>query len=225
MSKSYLRSSSFRWAPSLEDNTEVAFTRDSRQNNDGIVAEISGVISNLLPKLNTAKSHGFARILESTSVTTKNRQPGVVQSTTRVPFTVSQGNIGAATTEFADVGVKSEITPTIVNPRSDIIELKMKFEVSSLVGSTDRGPQTASNVVTTTVDVRSGQSAAVGGLITNTSGTDYNPVNNPDALFNLNASKAFRRNKSQFVVFVTPIIKSSASTGSEKIKKKFRLRE
>ncbi|MEM7647327.1 MAG: BON domain-containing protein, partial [Pseudomonadota bacterium] len=225
MSKNYLRSSSFRWAPSLEDNTSVGFTRDTRQNNDGIVAEISGVIQNLLPKLNSAKAHGFARILESTSVTTKNGQPGVVQSGTRIPFLVQQGNLGGTTTEFADVGVKSEITPNIINPRSDIIELKMKFEVSTLVGNTERGPSTANNTVTTTVDVRSGQSAAVGGLITNTSGTEYNPENNPEALFNLNASKSFRRNKSQFVIFVTPIIKSSASTGSEKIKRKFRLRE
>ena len=225
MSKKYLRSSSFQWAPSLQDNTEVAFTRDSRNNNDGIVAEISGVITNLLPKLNSAKSHGFARVLETTSVTTKNKQPGIVQSSTRIPFLVQQGGLGAATTEFADVGVKSEITPTIVNARSDVIELKMKFEVSSLIGNTDRGPQTASNVVNTVVDVRSGQSAAVGGLITNTSGTEYNPETNPDALFNLQASKAFRRNKTQFIIFVTPIIKSSASTGSEKIKRKFRLRE
>ena len=225
MSKKYLRSSAFRWAPSIQDNSSVGFTRDSTTNNDGVIAEISGIISGLLPKLNTAKSHGFARILESTSVTTKNRKPGLVQSSTRVPFLVQQGNLGGSTTEFADVGIKSEITPTIVNPRSDIIELKMKFEVSSLVGNTDRGPQTASNIVNTVVDVRSGQSAAVGGLISNTSGTEYNPESNPDAIFNLSASKAFRRNKSQFVIFVTPIIKSSASAGSEKIKRRFRLRE
>lgn len=225
LSKKYLNSNSFRWAPGVQDNTEVAFTKDTRSNNDGIVAEISGVISNLLPKLNVARSHGHARILESTSVTTKNRQKGIISSTTRIPFTVNQGNFGAATTEFAQVGIASEITPSIENPRSDMIELDMKFTVSALVGNTDRGPQTTNNAVQTIVNVRSGQSAAVGGLIQNTSTTEYNPDTNPDAIVNLYAAKSFNRNNNQFVVFVTPIIKSSASAGSEKIKRKFRIRD
>ena len=225
LSKKYLNSNSFRWSPGVVDNTNVTFTKDTRSNNDGIVAEISGVISNLLPKLNTARSHGHARVLESTSVTTKNKEKGVVSSTTRIPYTVNQGNLGAATTEFVNVGVASEITPTIENPRSDVIELNMKFTVSALLGNTDRGPQTANNAVQTIVNVRSGQSAAVGGLIQNSSTTEYNPDTNPDAIINLYAARAFNRNRSQFVVFVTPIIKSSASAGSEKIKKKFRLRD
>ena len=57
---------------------------------------------------------------------------------------------------------------------------------------------------------------------------DYNklPKNTPDnPLISLYTSKSFRRNQSQFVVFITPIIKNSASAGSEKIKAKFRLRE
>ncbi len=226
LSKKYLRSSAFQWAPALQDNTEVAFTKDTTQNSDGIIAEISGVITNLLPKLNAAKQHGFARVLKSSSVTTKEGQQGVVNATQNLPILIRQpGNVGAITNSSVPVGVESTITPTISNPRSDIIQLDMQFRVSSLIGQTDQGPQTASNFVKTIVDVRSGQSAAIGGLIENTTGTEFNPDSNPDALFNLYSAKDFRRNKSQFVVFVTPIIKPSASAGSEKIKRKFRLRE
>jgi pilus assembly protein CpaC len=204
----------------------VAFTKDTTQNSDGIIAEISGVITNLLPKLNAAKQHGFARVLKSSSVTTKEGQQGVVNATQNLPILIRQpGNVGAITNSSVPVGVESTITPTISNPRSDIIQLDMQFRVSSLIGQTDQGPQTASNFVKTIVDVRSGQSAAIGGLIENTTGTEFNPDSNPDALFNLYSAKDFRRNKSQFVVFVTPIIKPSASAGSEKIKRKFRLRE
>lgn len=226
LNKKYLRSAAFKWAPALQDNTEVAFTKDTRQNSDGIVAEISGIITNLLPKLNTAKSHGFARILQSTSVTTKNRKPGLVKAVTEVTFNVRDpSNLGASSPATKEAGITSKITPTIVNPRSDVIELAMEFDVSSIIGVTAGSAQIARNVVNTTVNVRSGQSAAVGGLIKNTSGTEYNPDPNQDALFNLYASKDFRRNKSQFVVFVTPVIKSSASAGSEKVKRKFRMRE
>ncbi len=229
LSKKYLRSNSFQWAPSLQDNTEVAFTQDTRNNNDGIVAEISGVITGLLPKLNYAKSHGYARILKSTSVTTKNRSPGIISSNMLIPFVVRQpgsnGQVGVNTPASAKVGITSNITPTIVNPRSDVIQLDMSFSMSTLIGNTGAGPQTAENNVKTTVNVRSGQSAAVGGLISTDSGTEYNPDQDPNALFNLYAAKDFRRNKNQFVVFVTPIIKASASQGSEGIKNKFRLRE
>ncbi len=226
LSKKYLRSSAFQWAPGLEDNTEVRFTQDSRENNDGIVTEISGIISNLLPKLNVAKQHGYAKILKSSSVTTKNRKPGVLNSTTGIPYVERQpGNVAVNNTRFAPVGVQSTITPTIINPRSDVIELDMKFTMTTLVGQSNTGPQISNNTVNTVVNVRSGQSAAIGGLIAADSGTEYNPDANPDALFNLYSAKDFRSNKSQFVVFVTPIIKSSAAAGSEKIKRKFRLRE
>ena len=226
LSKKYLRSSAFQWAPALTDTTSVTFEKDTTSGSDGIITQISGVIDNLLPRLNSAKQHGMARILKSTSVTTKDGQQGVVSATQEIPFIIRQpGNIGAAITEKSEVGVKAAITPTIINPRSDIIQLKMEFEVSNVLGVTANGPQVARNSVNTMVDVRSGQSAAIGGLIGTDSGTEYNPDANPDALFNLYSAKDFRRNKNQFVVFVTPIIKSSASAGSEKIKRKFRLRE
>ena len=224
MSKRYLNSSSFRWAPSLTDNTDVGFTRDTRGNNDGIVATISGVINNLLPKLNSAKEHGFARVLESTSVTTKEGVAGIVSSGIQIPYRIAQGQ-GLFSTGFKDVTTTSKIKPKVVNSRSDIIELRMEFQISSLLGNTDQGPQVSSNTVITTVQVRSGQSAAIGGLIKNNSGTDYNPDSNPEAVFNLYSGKNVRRNKTQFVVFVTPSIKPSASAGSEKIKRKFRLQE
>ncbi len=229
LSKKYLRSTSFKWALSLQDNTNEKFTQDSRANNDGIVTEISGIINNLLPKLNSAKQHGNARILKSTSVTTKNKEVGKITSNIKIPYIVRQpgsnGQIGVNTPASADVGITSAITPTIINPRSDVIELKMNFQMSTLIGNTQAGPQTAVNTVETTVNVRSGQSAAIGGLISSDSGTEYHPDQDPNALFNLYAAKDFRRNKNQFVVFVTPIIKPSASAGSEKIKRKFRLRE
>ena len=228
MSKRYLKSSSFRWSPSLKDNTDIGFTKDTRKNSDGIVAEISGVISNLLPKLNSAKEHGYARVLESTSVTTTEGKPGLVSSGTKIPYVVSvpTGNGGAAwNTQFENVGINSKITPTIISQRSDLIQLSMEFSVSSILEDTAQGPKIAQNKVQTIVNVRGGQSAAIGGLIRNISGTAYNPDSDEDALFNLYSGKRFRRDKAQFVVFVTPFIKASASAGSEKIKQKFRLRE
>jgi pilus assembly protein CpaC len=136
--------------------------------------------------------------------------------------------LGQPSTNFADVGITSIITPEILNARSDNVRLTMDFTMSNLLGLTDKGPMISNSQMQTVLIVRSGQSAAVGGLISNQTSTDYNKLprgasDNP--IISLYASKSFQRNQSQFVLFVTPIIKSNASAGSEKIKKKMRLRD
>ena len=155
-------------------------------------------------------------------------QKGDLQNTTNIPYQTAAGTTGQPSTNFAETGLKTSITPAIINPRSDSIRLQMEFSMASLLGLTDKGPMISKDQLTTVVIVRSGQSAAVGGLISNSSGTDYNKLPKTtatDPIISLYASKAFQRNQSQFVVFVTPIIKASASQGAEKIKEKFRLHD
>jgi pilus assembly protein CpaC len=225
LNKDYSNSSRFQWTPTVGDTTNVSFTQDSRQPS-GVVSSITGTISNLLPKLNWAKAHGHARILKTTSVITKQDVAGVVQQSTTIPY-ITQNQLGAAVPGTANVSLVSNITPSIENPRSDLISLKMTFNIGSLVSITSLGPVISNNAVTTEVSVRSGESAAVAGLIGNSQTMDYNKI--PDglqnALFSFYSSKAFQKNQSQFVVFVTPIIKSSASSGVDKVKEKFRLNE
>jgi len=225
LSKTYLRSSSFRFAPSLQDNSQIQFQSGNDSTLGGIVSTFTGIVSGLLPKLNYAKSHGFGRVLKSTSIVVEEGERGQITQGTRVPYVTRQGAGFGATTEFEDINISCGVTPSIPNPRSDQIKLDLEFQVKELIGMTAAGPQTSNNNLSTKVSVRSGQSAAIGGLIGSNSSTAYNPDNGTDAVINLNASKNFQKNRSQYVVFVTPIIKSSASSGSEKIKAKFRLRE
>lgn len=106
--------------------------------------------------------------------------------------------------------------------------MDMAFKVSSMIGSTSAGaPITSSNEMTSAIIVRDRQSAAVGGLIRNSSTTGYNRPNGSykNPIITLYASKEFSKDQSQFVVFVTPVVKTSASAGAEQIKKKFRLRD
>ncbi len=225
LSKDYSNSSRFQWTPIIGDNTSLSFTVDSRQPS-GVISSITGTISNLLPKLNWAKAHGHARILKTTSVITKQDVAGRVSQKTTIPY-VTQNQLGASIPGSAEVSLISDITPSIDSPRSDLINMKMTFNIGSLVSLTALGPIISNNSVTTEVSVRSGESAAVAGLIGNSQTMDYNKV--PDglqnALFSFYTSKAFQKNQSQFVVFVTPIIKASASTGVDKVKEKFRLNE
>lgn len=224
LQKDYSKSFRFQWLPDIGDGSSMEFTTGGR-NPGGLATTITGTISNLLPKLNWAKQHGHARVLQSSSVTVEDRKPGVINSITRLPYQVVNAQ-GQPSTNFEEAGIRTNITPEIMGARSDSVKMALNFAVKSLLSYSDQGPLTASREIQTTLHVRSGQSAAVGGLISNDSGTNYNKLpagasKNP--LISLYASKDFRRNQSQFVVFVTPLIKSSASAGSDKIKRKFRL--
>lgn len=224
LQKDYNKAFRFQWRPDIDEGGGVEFSTGGR-NPGGVTATITGTISNLLPKLNWAKEHGFARVLQSTSLIIEDQKQGSLNSITRLPYQVVNAQ-GQPSTNFEETGLRAAITPRILGARSDSVKLEMSFAVKSLISYSAAGPLTSSREIQTTIHVRSGQSAAVGGLITNDSATNYNKLpqdasRNP--IISLYASKDFRRNQSQFVVFVTPIIKSSASAGSEEIKRKFRL--
>ncbi len=223
LSKDYSKSFHFQWTPGISDNSQVQFTTGG-QNQGGVGATITGTVSNLIPKLNWAKEHGFARVLQSESVMVEDGRTGVINSIQQIPYQMSSPF--GPSTGFAEAGIRTSITPATMSQRSDSVKLSMTFSVKSLDAITSAGPSTSSRELQTIIHVRSGQSAAVGGLISSNSATGYNrpPAGaDPNPILSLYASRQFSRNQSQFVVFVTPIIKSSASAGSEKIKKKFRL--
>ncbi len=226
LQKDYTKGFRFQWTPDIGDGSKVNFSIGDRSPS-GLTSAITGTISNLLPKLNWAKEHGHARVLQSSSIIVEDKQPGTLNSIQSIPYTVVTA-MGLPSTSFAEAGMRTTITPTIIGARSDSVSLKMNFSVKSLIGMTTAGPLTSSREITTQIVVRSGASAAVGGLIYSDSATGYNklPANaSTNPLISLYASKDFRRNQSQFVVFVTPVIKASASSGAENIKRKFRLRD
>jgi pilus assembly protein CpaC len=226
LNKDYSKSFNFDWSPGLDDKSGLQFTSSSGSAS-GSSTSITGTIYNLIPKLNWAKEHGHARVLQSTSLIIQDGQKGELQNTTSIPYPIAQAN-GVTSTGHDEIGIRTSISPKILNARSDSISMDLTFSVKEPAGTTGTGLMISNSEVHTLVIVRSGQSAAVGGLVSNTSSTDYNRVpagSSSNPIFSLRASKAFTHKQSQFVVFVTPIIKASASQGSEKIKKKFRLRD
>jgi pilus assembly protein CpaC len=226
LNKNYNRGFRFQWTPSLKEDSGVQFSSGSEGSSGGIIGTITGTISDLLPKLNFAKAHGHARVLQSSSIIVQEGVEGSIQSGTRVPYS-AQNQFGQITTTFADTGLNTSVTPFIVSAKSDGVRMTVKFSIKALVGETEKGPLINERVINTSVIVRSGQSAAIGGLVGNDSSMDYNrlPKGASNPILSLYASKLFQKNQSQFVVFITPVILNSASEGSEEVKKKFRLKE
>jgi len=227
LSKNYQKSFRFQFTPEINDGgSGIPITAGDTGN--GFGTQITATINNLFPKLNWAKQHGHARVLESGSIMVKDGSQAVFESKTTIgQQTVSQ-NGTAVSGGGQQVGITVKVTPTTTGERSDSVDLNLDFRVGAPAGTGPNGQlNVAQNIITTSLIVRSTQSAAVGGLITNQSTTGYNKtppgVSNP--IISLLASKDFSHDQSQFVVFVTPIVRSSASTGAEKIKQKFRIRD
>jgi pilus assembly protein CpaC len=225
LSKDYLRNFGFSWIPSLDAGGSLAFGQSTT---GGVTSQgsgsLSGTIGNLFPKLNSAQNAGYARILEQSIIITRSGKSGVFQRLLKLPIQVVNAQ-GGVDFKVADIGPKISVTPR-VQGQSDDVELELDFSYDGFAGKQGNAPVTLGHVYKGVVLVRSGESAAVINALSNVISTQFNKdppggsvPSNP--LFTLLRSKAFQKNKSQFVVFVTPQVMESASTGTDDIKAKY----
>jgi len=216
--ESYGKSFLFKFEPSFAAGTTSA----------GSVNDTFNLISRLAPKLQWAKQHGYARVLDTASILTQDKKKGIYENKITIFGAVvaaSSSNGGAAAPPSQNnviATVKIDVTPTIKSERSGLIELT-NMNVS--VDDTD-SKKTTTNSVNTTISVRDRQSAAFAGIIKKKGSNEFGGSPGvEDAIVSFKSGKKYDKSSSNFVVFVTPIIKTSASAGVDQVKKKFRLRE
>jgi pilus assembly protein CpaC len=237
LNKEYGKVFAFKWAPLMgEDQSKISFGQTEAGNVTSTSSgTLSATISNLFPKLNAAKSAGYARIIQSGMVIVRDQQKANIKKSTQIPFALGSGDFTKATS--ASVGITMDVQPRILEQEK--VELPITIEVSLGDGSTP--PRTTQNSINTNLVIKSKESAAIGGIVQNQSSTNYD--NNGDdpapfttapgagtgstgsPLFRLFRSKNYRTSKSQYVMFVTPEIIESATAGTEEIRRKFRRRE
>lgn len=228
LSKDYTRIFGFKWAPTLGgDGGQISFGKTSSggvtTNSNGTLA---GTIANLFPKLASAKSAGYARVIQSGVVITKDKKQAKIVKNSIKPFAIGTGEFTRA--DKAESGFNLDVTPAILPEEK--IDLSIGLSVSSTVGDP---PESLNNTISTSLVIKSKESAVIGGVVVNKSSTDFdrNPpfgkdqVENGSTLFSFLKSKSYGTTKNQFVVFVTPEIIESASQGTEEIKKKFKRRQ
>lgn len=232
LSKDYNRLFGFKWQPgfSVDPSISVGQTGSGAMGSSGL--SLSGTISSLLPKLQSAQKAGFARVLKTGTVVVRSGQVAKLNEQQQFPFMV-QGANGQVTAAQKDVGLALAVTPVILGQSEDI-QMDLHLKQSNVVGRTPTGqaPRTSNHEVETKLYVKSRESAAVAGVMSSDIGTDFNKDDpNPGAfdggnqqLFNLMRTKSYRKQKSQFVIFVTPEIVENASDGTEDLKKNFRVK-
>ncbi|MDH5580577.1 MAG: pilus assembly protein N-terminal domain-containing protein [Bdellovibrionales bacterium] len=225
LSKDYNRVFGFKWSPLM--STTGASIQFGKQASDGLSTQsqgtLAGTISNLLPKLASAKSAGQARVIQSGMVIVKDGTQAKLAKKSSKPFAIGTGEFVKA--EKAESGFDLGVTPKVLSQEK--IELAMGISVSASIGDP---PEVQSNTISTSMVVKSKDSAVVGGVVINRDSTEYdrNPPfgNNPNQggtpLFSFLRSKSITKGKSQFVIFVTPEIIANAASGTDDILKKFK---
>ncbi len=235
ISKGFESQFGFSWAPSIDtdkSNATLTWSNPAAKDTNGnelspLTTTITGIISGFIPKLQDAVLNNRGRVIQSAAITIEDGKPGSIKKTTTYPYLVKTEN--SVNTEKADVGIDMKLTPKILNDsqKSDDINLSIDIGVSQVIGKVEGTsyPITANNTIGTTINIKSDQTAAIGGIVQNNIYKAYGDGSKDEnVIVSLSRSKSFTKGKSQFVVFITPTILSTASEGSDSVKEKFRVK-
>jgi pilus assembly protein CpaC len=176
----------------------------------------SNDIEGLVDALN---QEGLLTVLAEPSLVAMSGQTASFLAGGEFPIPVSQTN-GAITVEFKQFGVKLDFTPTVLSEHR--ISLKVRPEVSQIdtTASVTTGGITVPGLsvrrADTTVELASGQSFAIGGLmqsnvqdiISQVPGLGSIPI-----LGKLFSSTNYQNNKTELVIIVTPYLVEPTDPG------------
>ena len=182
---------------------------------EGVVTlMVEGAGSRLDAVIGMLKNSGEFKSLAQPNLVTVEGQEATFLAGGEFPFpTIQGGQSNAVTITWKEYGIRLAFTPDITN--SGNVRLKVAPEVSSLDfanGLTFSGfqiPSILARRVETDVELRSGQTLAIGGLLDNSMLTDVDKIpllGDLPLLGFLFRSENIRQNRSELIVLVTPYI-------------------
>jgi pilus assembly protein CpaC len=162
---------------------------------------------NLNVMLEALSEEGLATILAEPNLTARTGEPASFLAGGEFPFQ-SVDEDGNPVTDFKDFGIGLNFTPTVID--GNRISLNVAVEASDLDFSSGGDvPSLNTRRATTIVDLGSGQSFAIAGLIENSTSQDVSSVPGLGAIPVLGAlfrSTGFQRGQTELVILVTPTL-------------------
>lgn len=174
---------------------------------------------NIQALVDALNQEGLITVLAEPSLVALSGQTASFLAGGEFPIPVSQVN-GAISVEFKQFGVKLDFTPTVLSEGR--ISLKVRPEVSQIdtsVSVTTGGitvPGLSVRRADTTVELASGQSFAIGGLLqSNTTDiiSQIPGVGSIPILGKLFSSSNYQNNKTELVIMVTPYLVEPTDPG------------
>ena len=167
------------------------------------------------------KTRGYFQSLAEPTLIAYNGQEASFLAGGEIPIPIAQGITGAVSVSYKEFGVRLTFKPTIAG---DVIRMKVKPEVSTIDFSTGvtlqgfRIPGLITRRAETDVELRDGQSFAIGGLLNNVSQTDRAAIpilSNLPIIGNFFKSKADSKERTELVVLITPHLVRPIEAGHE----------
>jgi len=190
--------------------TATAFTKGSQFTTLGLAGHFLGL--DLLSAIDLGETNGQVTTLANPNLTALSGETGTFLAGGEIPIPVSQG-LGAVSIEYKQYGVSLAYTPTVL--ADGRISLRVRPEVSQLSSAgaaTINGltvPALTTRRAETTVELGSGQSFMIGGLLQNDhlNSIDKAPgLGDVPVLGALFRSNEFQRHETELVIVITPYL-------------------
>ena len=207
------------WGPAIPEFApgEAGLSQATIQDKGLFLQSLSGnFLFNLV--IDAAKDKGLAKVLAEPNLTTLSGQEARFLAGGEFPIPVPQDN-GNTTIEYKDYGVGLQFIPVVLD--SGVISLKVNVTVSDLTnqnsaslstGATGGGtnfyvPALIKRSANSTVEVKTGQTIAIAGLINESLRENVNKfpgLGDVPVLGVLFRSQEFVKGQTELVIFVTP---------------------
>jgi pilus assembly protein CpaC len=177
-----------------------------------VIAGFSGSAGSLTAVIDALSEEGLLTILAEPTLTAMSGETASFLAGGEFPIPVSQA-LGVTTIEFKPYGIGLNFVPTVMSPNH--ISLRVRPEVSQI---TSQGaiqlngltiPALTVRRAETTIELGSGQSFAIAGLLQDNTSTDiqrFPGLGDLPVLGALFSSSSFQRNESELLILVTPYI-------------------
>ena len=191
--------------------SQYSFTKgDTVRTSLGLAGKLLGL--DVLSAIDLGEQNGQVTTLANPNLTALSGETGTFLAGGEIPIPISQA-LGTVSVEYKQFGVSLSYTPTVMSDGR--ISLRVRPEVSQLDYSNavpiggSRVPALTTRRAETTVELGSGQSFMIAGLLSNVHNNffDKTPgVGDVPILGALFKSNAFQRNETELVIVITPYL-------------------
>lgn len=209
----------FRYAPSSQDPTFVSGQGANRPLS--IASQpwrlYLGLATTLTSRINLAVSNGDAGVLAAPELATRSGGEAKFLAGGQVPLPVTSPT-GQVSVSFKDYGIKLNITPVVDD--NNVIQAKLDTEVSAIDNSVvvQGIPGFTTRSTSSDINLKSGQTIVMSGLVNQSisNSIDKFPwLGDIPVLGALFKSTNFQSNRSDLVMFVTPVVIDPSSTANQ----------
>jgi pilus assembly protein CpaC len=206
--------------------TQNPFTGGQITNTNIFNFLVGGHNGQILATLDALVQEGLVTVLAEPNLTASNGQPASFHAGGEFPIPVASSpntatGITTITVVFKEFGVRLQFTPTIVDANHVILRVRPEVSELSTAGAVTINnfsiPALTVRRAETTVELGSGESFALAGLLRNTTTQNVSKVpglGDIPVLGQLFRSEQFQRNETELVIIVTPYLVKPAETAT-----------